>query len=341
MIPPEVRDAAERKLAPRRGESVPVERNVSVGQIVKIQSYPGQDRTQIARLGVVVAVDNAEETVRFLLATPAKEFATDLDAVVSSQDSGLPYDLLVQGELYGTIFEEQVVAQVAAVAPELALAADASLSSDGESLEGYVTGWPLGSAEDPRRTFKESELDDLDALVHECRRSMDGLAAEGGILDVSVLLPPAAGTDPDEAGDLFLEVLDLVSNSGMGTIKLPPYWLEDERLLTELQRWQSDFGLPASRILDRYVLTADDPVDSIDDEESPSAVGDIQAAVDIVMRKTIRGRGRKGSAVIDIYTTRPAWNRRHHKKFVTEFVEREGSSAVVRALARTLEEVPA
>lgn len=336
MIPPQVRDAAQRKHAADVARPAPLDWNLAIGRVVKVQSYPDQAGKQIARLGLVVAVDSVEETVRIALATTAKEFATDLDAVVPSHVSGLPYDLLLQGELYGTIFEEQVVDQIALIEMELALAVSRAVASDGESLDGYATGWPLGSSEDPRRTFKELELDDLDTLVRECRRAMDGLAADEGILDVSLLLPPDAGTDPDTAAERFLEVLDLVSTFGSGTIELPPYWLEDERLLAELQRWQSDFGLPASRILDRYVLAAEDPTDSNADEKVPGGLGDTRASAELVLRRTLREKGRSGSAVIDIYTTRPAWSQRHRREFLTE---RVGSSAVVRAYARTLEEV--
>lgn len=351
MIPQRVRDAARQIVADGHSDPVPSRKEPRIGQIAKLESYPDHEGRIISRLGLVVGVDPADQTARILLATPSKEFATDLDLVVPTLVSGLPYDLLVQAELYGTVFEEQVVATLATIDREVAAAADAALATDGESLQeisesqgteagwtdapmAYETGWPLGSSNDPRRTFKELELDELDALVRECRRAMDGLAADEGILDPSLLVPPPAGTDPDVAADRFLEMLDLVNELGTGKIEMPAYWLEDEALLGELKRWQSEFGLPAARILDRYILTTEDPVDPLTDNESIATSADPRVGADVVLRKALRSMGRTGSAVVDIYTTPFEWHRRHDPRFIREAA---GSNAFVRAFPRTLE----
>ncbi len=335
MIPDDVRRAARLKFAEQPHNAELDE--ISVGRVVKVQSYPDPDHDgrQIARLAVVVTVNDEDQTIRILLAASAKEFGTDLDLIVTPKVSGLPYDLLVQGELYGTIFEEQVVATIATLDPALAAAADAALASDGESLEAYETGWPLGSIEDPRREFKELELNELEALVRECRRAADGLAAEEQLLDVNLLLPPPVGTDPDNARERFIEVLDIVNKKLAGKIEWQPEWLDDEMLLTELRRWQSDFGLPVTRILDRYNLAAVDPDDFAVDEPLASAATDPREWADNVVRKVLRRKGASGSAVVDIYTTRLQW--RHDKEFITE----RARHGVVRAFARTLEETPA
>jgi hypothetical protein len=324
-----VRRAARIKFAKRHN----VEHDeISVGHVVKVQSYPDPDDRQIARLAVVVAVNDEDQTIRILLATSAKEFATDLDLVVPPRVSGLPYDLLVQGELYGTIFEEQVATTIATLDSALAAAADAALASDGESLEPYETGWPLGSIGDPRRAFKEHELDELEALVRECRRAADGLAAEEQFLDAGLLLPPPAGTDLDDARERFIEVLDIVNEKFAGKIEWQPEWLDDEMLLTELHRWQSDFGLYVTRILDRYNLAAADPDEFAVDEPSASAATEPREWADNVARKVLRRKGANGPAVVDICTTRRQWG--HAKEFITE----RARHGVVRAFARIPEE---
>jgi hypothetical protein len=334
VIPDDVRRAARLKFA-KQPHHAELDEEISVGRVVKVQSYPDRDGRQIARLAVVVAVNDEDQTIRILLAASAKEFATDLDLVVTPKVSELPYDLLVQGELYGTIFEEQVVATIATLDPALAAAADAALASDGESLEAYETGWPLGAIGDPRRAFKEHELDELEALVRECRRVADGLAADEQFLDVGLLVPPPVGTDPDIAGERFVEVLDVVEKLGPGKIKLPPEWLDDDTLLAEFHRWQSEFGLPITRILDRYALAAGDLDDSAVDEPSVSTATDPRERADHVVRRVLHQRGASGPAVVDIYTTRSEWHRRHAKDFIRECVRPD---AVVRAFARTLEE---
>jgi hypothetical protein len=331
VIPDNVRHAARLKFAERPHHAELDE--ISVGRVVKVQSYPDHDDRQIARLGVVVAVNDQDQTIRILLAASAKEFATDLDLVVSSDASGLPYDLVIQGELYGTVFEEQVVAVVGTLDPALAIAADEAVASDGESLEAYETGWPLGSMEDPRRAFKEQQLDELEALVRECRRATDGLAADEQLLDVSLLVPPPAGTDPDIALERFVEALNVVKQLRSRKIELQAEWLDDETLIAELYRWQS-FGLPAARILDRYQLKAVDPDDSVVHEQLVPAETDPRERADNVLRRVLHRKGRSGPAVVDIYTTWSEWHRRHDKGFIRE---RVGPDVVVRAFARTLE----
>jgi hypothetical protein len=335
VIPDDVRRAARLKFAeqPHQAE---LDEEISVGRVVKVQSYPDHNDRQIARLAVVVEVNDEDQTIRVLLAASAKEFATDLDLVVPPKVSELPYDVLVQGELYGTIFEEQVVATIATLDPALAAAADAALASDGESLEAYETGSPLGSIDDPRRAFKEHELDELEALVRECRRAADGLAAEEQFLDVGLLVPPPVGTDPDIARERFIEVLEIVKQLA-GKVELQPEWLDDEVLLTELHRWQADFGLPVTRILDRYNLAAVDPDDFAVDEPLASAATDPRERADDVVRRVLRRKGARGSAVVDIYTTRSQWCQRHDKEFITE----RARHGVVRAFARTPEETSA
>jgi hypothetical protein len=334
VIPDDVQLAARFKFAeqPHQAE---LDEEISVGSVVKVQSYPDRDDRQIARLAVVVAVNDEDQTIRILLAASAKEFATDLDLVVPPTVSGLPYDLLVQGELYGTIFEEQVVATIATLDPAFAAAADAALASDGESLEAYETGWPLGSIDDPRRAFKEHELDELEALVRECRRTADGLAADEQLLDVSLLMPPPVGTDPDVALERFVEVIGIAENKFAGKIELQPEWLDDEMLFTELHRWQSDFGLSVTRILDRYNLATVGPDDFAVDEPLASAAIDPREWADNVVRKVLRRKGARGPVVVDIYTTRLQW--RHDKEFITE----RARHGVVRAFARTPEETAA
>ncbi|WP_319431575.1 hypothetical protein [Mycobacterium sp. RTGN5] len=337
MIPSDIRRAARRKLAEQRARLEP-KREIAIGHIVKVQSYPDSDGSQIARLAVVVAVNEEDQTIRILLAASATEFATDLDLVVPPEASGLPHDLLVQGELYGTIFEEQVVANVATLDPALAVAAAAAVASDGESLETHETGWPLGSVGDPRRTFKELELDELDAVVREWRRATDGLAADQRILDVSLLVPPPVGTDPDVAGELFVELLDVVDELGPGEIELPREWLDDEILLDELHRWQSEFGLPVARILDRYTLAAGDSDAPSGGEPSVSVSAEPRDRADRVVQRVLDRNGAAGSVVVDIYTTRAEWCRRHDKMFIRERVR---SGAFVRAFARMREEATA
>jgi hypothetical protein len=342
MIPDEIQRAASAMLTAGKYHAEPENREVqlSAGAIVRVRSFPDDEGKRISRLALVVAVNRNDESARILLTTAATESATDLDLILTTHDSGLPYELLVEGELYGWVFEEQVKAVIAKVDPALAAAAAAALASDGESLEGMKTGWPIGPFQDARRDFKELELDQLQTLVREFRRVVDGTAAQGDLLDVGLLVPPPHGSDPELAGQLFIELLDVVDQLGSGCIELPEEWLDDESgfLLEELYRWQSDFGLPVTRILDRISITASAGEQRTDLEEAhPEATGAVNQA-DLVIRAALRNRGAKGPAVVGIYTSENAWRKRHSSEFI---LERIGSDNTVRGFARTLQEVAA
>jgi hypothetical protein len=339
MIPDEIQQAARAMITVGKYHADLETREVqlSAGSIVRVRSYPDNEGSQISRLAMVVSVNHDDESARILLTTPATESATDLDLVLSSQDSGLPYELLVEGELYGWIFEEQIKAVIANVDPAFAVAADAALVSDGESLKGMKTGWPIGPFQDPRRDFKELELDQLEALIRDYRRVVDGLAAPGDLLDVGLLVPPPHGSDPELAGERFVELLDVVDQLGPGCIELPEEWLDDETgiLLDELHRWQSDFGLPVARILDRISIAVSSGEHRTDSEEALSGAADAVDKADRVIRAALRNRGTKGPAVVGIYTSEKEWRKRHSREFI---VERLGSDITVRGFARNLQE---
>lgn len=108
------------------------------------------------RVAMVVRVGPAAVVV--MLCHPFPELASDLDLVVHR----LPYALVVQPELYATVAPEAVVRLLGRVSATELAALEASLASDGESVES-LGSWalPLGGADDPRRHHKRDELDEL------------------------------------------------------------------------------------------------------------------------------------------------------------------------------------
>lgn len=136
------------------------------GSLAVVDSCDGKTR----RMAIVTDVD--ADVCRVQLVTNYLEMATDFDMRVTESDTGFPTTLLIQPELYGSIFPNQIVRIVGAIAPELVAAVKNSLASDGESVPIDRSGLPLGWLDDPRRAFKEEELDDLVNLVKECRQRL-------------------------------------------------------------------------------------------------------------------------------------------------------------------------
>lgn len=221
---------------PRRGPQQ--EPDVVVGELVVADS--GETR----RVFLLTGIDPATRTLAVLLATNETEMATDLDMFIGAEESGAAYDVVVQAELYGHIFPEQLRKLVGKVDEETARMAADSLRSDGESLAGRpMAGPPLVYADDPRRAFKHEELADLRAVSSECRRLLVDGVADFETIDPSILLPPRSGADPFEVQDRLIEILDLLdefSKSGHTVISNLFDFLSVEAL-GEIDRWRTEF----------------------------------------------------------------------------------------------------
>lgn len=70
----------------------------------------------------VLVLKDDGETVQFTLVHPYTEFATQHDAIVEPRLSGLPYSLVVQTDLRGVLFADELGAVVATLPSEVLFA---------------------------------------------------------------------------------------------------------------------------------------------------------------------------------------------------------------------------
>lgn len=212
------------------------------------------------RVVLVTATDDATRTVNVLLASNRTEMATDLDLIVRTDESGAPYDLVVQAELYGPIFQEQLDGQVGEIDAAATQAVTDALDTDGESLDGREVGMPLGGLDDPRRAFKDHELGELMDLVAACRMWLANGRGDATDLDPSALFPPPKGSPIDEALDAVFELqllLDQFESAGH-RFSFDVVALLEEQSFSELQRWRTEFGFDLWARLWRITCEPDD-----------------------------------------------------------------------------------
>lgn len=254
------------------------------------------------RIVAVMARDDDMKTADIVLTASEIEMATDLDLVLSSEESGLPFPLMFESELYGPVFLEQLKTTLSRLADEVRLAARRALASDGESLESFRTGTPLGGEDDSRRRFKSQELVQLDEIVAECRAWLTGEGARLTILDPGLLIPPATGSPRQVAEDQYLELLDALELMGGRDLEFPSELVALMGVggfLEEIARWRIDFGLDTARILTRFRFTRQS-VDLIDDQ------------VEDVLVSFLRHMARSGTPTVDIRSSRRCWRRGEH-----------------------------
>jgi hypothetical protein len=244
------------------------------------------------------------------LATNEIENATDLDLIVGSRETGVPFAVAIQSELYGPLFSDQLVRAVGKLGDTELHAVANALLTDGESLEGLPVGPPLGASDDPRRRFKERELDDLDALTEACRRWLACEPSPQAVIDPRLLVPPATGSPRELAEDQFLELLDAVAALDDGPIKIPSEFLEgSDVLLDEVLRWRRDFGLDASRVLTRVRVTELDSAPVVDppfDDRAETSAPTVPRALHAYLLSSARA----GQAVVDVQSVRRCWGER-------------------------------
>lgn len=246
------------------------------------------------RVVLVTAADDATKTLNVLLASNRSEMATDLDLIVRADESGAPYDLVVQAELYGPIFQEQLDRHVGEIDAEATQDVAHALDSDGESLAGREVGMPLGGLDDPRRAFKGNELEELLDLVAACRMWLANGRSDATDLDPSALFPPPKGTPMDEAHDALFELqrlLDRFESAGH-RFSFDVVALLEEQSFSELQRWRTEFGFDLWARLWRITCEPDDlpSVEKAEDVRSTVVAAYAAAGVSTLDQWTVSSR---------------------------------------------------
>ena len=206
------------------------------GELATAEDFDGQTKRTV----LVTAVDERTQVLQVLLVTNEIDMATDFDLLIEAGDSQAGYDLLAQGELYGSLFREQLRTHLGNIKLEDASAVANAVRSDAQSLRHHRAGPPVAHEHDPRREFKETELKDLRKLTQVCREFLLDGAPSSLAPDLDAFLPPPPGTDLLQAQDHFFEILELVSEHPF-EIDLFDFFSDDQ--LSELARWRTEFGL--------------------------------------------------------------------------------------------------
>ncbi len=145
---------------------------------------PGQLELGTNRLCVVLELDSSMETARVALVTNETEYACDWDIRMNRDELQLPYELMVECDIVSSVWWAQLITRIgtipSAVWSGLVVAATSGdFSAVGESRRGTAIHGPS----DPRWTFREHELDALQALSAECMsRLIDGLVLDPGLI---------------------------------------------------------------------------------------------------------------------------------------------------------------
>ena len=147
------------------GPPQPVAAAAGIGHIA-VAAGEGARRLVLVRRQSAVA---GRPAAAVLLLTNEAEMATDADFLLPPSATGLPYALLAQTDLYGTVWADQLRPPIGYVAPGALRVAWGLPASAEDDSPGR--GMPLRGRLDPRWDFKVSELGELQRLTRDCTRT--------------------------------------------------------------------------------------------------------------------------------------------------------------------------
>ena len=125
----------------------------------------------LKRQVLVVRVDSEEGFCEVMLAHPYVEQATGVDVVITREETGVPYTMVVQTDCHGMVWTVEL-GKIIGVVGEDAMAALGAVAS-GEFPEGrYLPGVKLAGLVDARWEFKVSEGQVMSALTRDCTAAL-------------------------------------------------------------------------------------------------------------------------------------------------------------------------
>ena len=171
----------------------------SRGDLRAVKPVDGEDIE--ARLALVLSVDRESGFAEVMLVHTAPELACEMDAVIDPRVGITSYPVVIETDLRGVVWIEQLGRAAGRVDEDVlgALAAVAARQASREQTDPtvVVTGTRLGGPADPRWSFKRAEGTALRELARDCT---EAVLDEGAawVVDPGVLQPEllALAADP-------------------------------------------------------------------------------------------------------------------------------------------------
>lgn len=153
------------------------------GDICVVKPFDRGDATP--RLFLVL--DAAGGWCEGMLASAETELATEVDAILSTEETGLGYPIAIHTRYLGPVWMTQIQRRAGAVVTDT-LATVERLAWNDEAHVGVRVGLPLQPEDiDPRYPMLRALSADFDALTDHCRRRRDEL--DGPVLDPALADP--------------------------------------------------------------------------------------------------------------------------------------------------------
>jgi hypothetical protein len=212
-------------------------------------AVPMDPGASAARLVLVISVHPSHHYAEVALLSPVVENAADLDLRLDPEDMSLPFALLAQGDVIGTLWGWQLSEPIGHVRADVGMAL--RLISQGECPMEFAgrRGMPFSGRSDPRWRGKEEEAEALQALAADCVRTLlEPVWIDPAVLDVE-LGPPLVVQEA---------VLSAFETSTSGAGKLPGAAIDSLELDDDetRRRAEASIGADAWLLIQEMALAA-------------------------------------------------------------------------------------
>lgn len=209
------------------------------------------DRDTPSALVLVTDFDATTQSLTVTLLSPDIEFGSSSDLILSREEIGRAYDLLVESDVFGYAWVVQIDRLVGRVDTGVVEALTALREE--ESVARPVAGPPTIGRSDPRWNFKLQELKRLQGLTADCTRELiDGERVAS--IDPIALRAPTTEAEVAAFEEFVVEVVEGVE---LGAARVPG-WLVDLALNDDLVAAYRAVGLYNSlRLLWKLADTTD------------------------------------------------------------------------------------
>lgn len=268
---------------------------------------PVDPETAETRIVCIVDVDPVLATARAALTSNEVDGATAADLLAPSAGTGLPFELVVETDVTGTLWWSQLARRVGRLDRQLAGWLRAAARSGSDAVPAHLRGMPVASADDPRRLLKVEESRCMRDLAAECE---DAIA--GGGFNLPLLVDPALvvarpSDDPSRYAARLNAVAAAVADSSRAVLPAgaAPLLLKawDRGLRTSLDAWNGLQPL-LERALSGAVPVAQRTVHFEPLRRSGSRAAD-RALADACSEEASRGR-----RAVRLLTGQRAWSSR-------------------------------
>ena len=211
---------------------------VKRGDLRIVEPPPGHKGRK--RLALVRSVAPDMNVAQIMLTHTYPELADDADAVLSPEQSRLPFPVVVETHVWGSVWRSQVRSRLGYLSETQLESIREAVSGEATSAQGVHVGLPSAGLADHRRSIAEQEMKELDDLTWHCTEAL--LDEEPPWRRDPAVLSPTRLKDPSSASNL-LEMAHraIICKTNFTLSDLKSASVEDPSFL-DRDHWISELG---------------------------------------------------------------------------------------------------